>query len=231
MLQVYIRSSLIFLCSLFFLNNAYAGVHDSEETFKVSSRHYETLSSKLRDDPEVELLLSRGEKDKPHVILFFSYGCYGCAYFNSTWLSWSKANSDKISHVEIPITWNRPWKQLAKAYYTVKSLAPEKNFSELLFDSVQKNHQNIANPSTLANVLAAKGFDKDMVISTFESFHVEHEVSNAAMVASIFGIKVSPSVVVITPERIYKANLGDTGTASNLAKVMDFLISRDQKEH
>lgn len=211
----------------------FAKIPDEDEkelaSFKVSVRHYEELSDSLRQDGEVEAILEKGAPNDIHVILFFSYGCYGCSYFNGSWQKFAHEKHQGVMTMEVPITWNRAWRQLAKAYYTTKNLAPKKDFSELLFESVQKHHKNIANPSILAGVLAKAGMQKEEVVSTFESFHVEHEVGNANTIATLFGIRVSPSVVVIGPHKIYRSSLGEVGTAGKFLKVIKHLIEKEQQ--
>jgi hypothetical protein len=230
MLQVCTRVRLL-LCLLLFPFSLFASVDSGEELdkFVVSVRHYEELSNSLRQDGEVETILAKGKPEDVHVILFFSYGCHGCSYFNSDWQKFVNSKHAGVLTMEVPVTWNRAWRQLGKAYYTVRSIAPKKDLSDLLFTSVQKHHKNIANPSTLAGVLSEEGFDKKEVVSTFESFHVEHEVSNAATILSIFGIQVTPSVVVIGPHKIYRTSLGEAGTAGKFLKVINFLIEKEKQ--
>ena len=201
-----------------------ANEDDDAAGFKVSARHYEELSNNLKRDGEVENIITKGKPGDVHVLLFFSYGCYGCAYFNTAWQTYVKEAPKGVVLQEVPITWNRAWRQLAKAFYTTKSLSPKKDYSEILFASVQKQHKNIANPSILAGVLESEGLDKKQVISTFESFHIEHEVNNANTISGVFGIKVSPSVVIIGPNKIYRASLGESGTADKFLKVIQYLV-------
>lgn len=194
----------------------------------VAGQHYRKLPESMANHVEV-LKLQAQDPNKIQIISFFSYGCYWCWQLNSVMSTWVvTAKPSAVSYYRIPVSFNRGWGVLAKAYYLADTLGKLQELDNDLFAAAHSRKNNIARQKNLLQFFVNKGIAADAVNSLYNSFGVQRQENFSNALVRAYRIIETPVVIVNTANNSYLTNIEMAGNINMLSKVLEFLIDKEK---
>lgn len=191
--------------------------------------HYKKLSEKICSKPNVKQFISRSA-GQVQVAMFFSYGCSVCRNLNKPFDEWAKMqNKNTISISKLPVSFNRGWDMLAKAFFTVQNLGKSDPLDEIIFAGINEQAMPLWIESKLEDLFAEHGIDRPLFKSTFLSFNVNNQVKWANDLSLAFELSSIPNIIVVGPYSAYITNLSMTQDPRLLFMVINHLVTKELK--
>lgn len=166
--------------------------------------------------------------NKPQVLMFFNYGCHGCWLINKDFLAWQAANKQRFNIVCVPVASNDVWESLAKLYYVNQELILKDNHEEI-FSSIHRDRKKLWLESEIVNFYAQKHIDPQKVLKSYHSFDVARKVKKSIEAASVYGVSVTPNVILNVAKNSYMINFTMVKNPETLFKVIEYLIKESPK--
>ena len=189
--------------------------------------HFEILRfTQAKHKDKMHLLKEESPKDhnKPQLIMFFNYGCYGCWLVNKKIHLLQQSHKKKLTFLMIPVAFNPTWENLAKVYYLNQQLKPNYK-DEDLFKQIHEFHNRIWLEKELTTLYAAKNIQKQNILQLYHSFDVARKVEKAKLIADTYGIKVTPNFILNIKQSSYRINFTMVHDIETLFKIIDYLIN------
>lgn len=182
----------------------------------VEGKHYQLL-----DNPQ-----QTRSKGKVEVIEFFSYTCGHCYSFEPHVNKWKKTIGDDVDFWRSHVIWSKPMEELARAFYTAKSLNILNKTHEPMFKAIHVERKRLNDQDSIADIFVAAGVDKKAFDKAFKSFSATSGVRLANARGRNYKISSTPQLVVAGK---YRVSLGDdVRSQKQMLEVVDYLIAKER---
>ncbi|MGA2342056.1 MAG: thiol:disulfide interchange protein DsbA/DsbL [Steroidobacteraceae bacterium] len=170
------------------------------------------------------------------VLEFFWYACPHCYAIDPLVESWRKTKPGYVSFARVPVTWDEGHRELARLFYTVKSLGKLDQLHTEIFKEIQLNGDPLVarDPSDVAGTeriqaaFAAKhGIPEATFKNEFEhGFSMSNDLRNADELVQRYRIDGVPTFVV---NGKYIADVASAGSPEKLIALVGDLAAQEHK--
>jgi len=164
--------------------------------------------------------------NKPQVIVFFNYGCFGCKQMNQQFNKWKHINQNKAAIYRYPVAFNKPWESLAKLYYVTQELFPQDD-GEAIFQAIYHDNKRLWLEAEMIEFYEKRNITKDVFLQTYNSFDIDRKLKKAIEIANNYKIVVTPNIIIIGNKNSYMVNFTMVTEPETLFKVVDYLIQNN----
>ncbi len=197
----------------------------------VEGQDYVKLPDAVRKNSYVEQVL-RSDAHKVQILLFFSYACHGCEVLHKPFDEWvvqqQKKYNNKIAVHVYPVSFNAQWQMLAKMYYVLENLSPNKNLNTVVFAAVHKNGLKLWDPAVMKKFVMQQGFSAEQFDTVYNSFTLKMQANRADEISKAYGIVITPEIIINGPISSYKVDFAKAGNdVQRLIKIMNYLVTRE----
>lgn len=102
-----------------------------------------------------------------NVVEFFNYGCPACNRLEPELQIWLATKPKDVTFARLPVVFHPDWDVYSKAFYVAQTLGIEKKMTQLLFDAIHKDKQDLGNEKALADFFVKNG----VALNNFESIY------------------------------------------------------------
>ncbi len=174
------------------------------------------------------VLPAKSAGDKVLVQEFFSFYCGHCYSFNDDFLGWEKRNSESVKAVQIPVTYNKTTKALAKLFYTLKKMGLDNKTSlPVIFKAIQQEKQQL---SSFAEIKAFVKKHWTVDIATFKKLYhskeITQQIDNGYKLVLNLKLTAVPAVLI---DGRYLTNPEMAKGSENMLKVINYLVKKSVK--
>lgn len=166
------------------------------------------------------------DTEKPQVLMFFNYGCYGCWLVNKDFAKWRSTHSKTVDIYYYPVSFNPMWENLSKFYYVNQELQPHED-NEKIFVALHGEHKKLWLESEMIKFYSQKQISEKVFLNRYRSFDVERKVKRATEIAKMYDIRVTPNIIVNVKKNSYMINFTMVQNAETLFKIIDYLIKEN----
>lgn len=132
----------------------------------------------------------------------FSYTCIHCARFEPMLKAWKARQPADVNVVAVPTAFGGAAEAFARAYYAAESMGVLAKTHEAMFDAVHVQQRPFRGLEDIAAFYGEHGVDKDVFLSTMNSFAVNAKIARARQVVPRWGIEGTPNLVVAGKYRV-----------------------------
>lgn len=177
-----------------------------------------------------EFIFPEKESVNYEVIYFFSYGCPHCFEYKPYFQEWKNYKKDDVSVHYVPVSFQKGWENLAKAYIIADELKL-KDFDNTIFEHIHKNKYRIANMSDLRDFFAEfYNVETNVFNLLYNSMETNAKIERYNKLADDFEIMGTPNVLLITKEnQVYLTSPSKANNELNSVVTIEFLIKKDRK--
>ncbi|MCL4150905.1 UNVERIFIED_CONTAM: hypothetical protein GTU68_035954 [Idotea baltica] len=133
---------------------------------------------------------------KIEVVELFWYGCPHCYEFEPIINPWIKSLPKDVNFVRIPAMFGGLWDVHGKLFLTLQSMGVEQKVHTAIFDAIQRQGKKLATPEDMANFVAGLGVDKDTFLSTYNSFAINSQVTQAKKLVQGYKVTGVPTLII-----------------------------------
>lgn len=173
--------------------------------------------------------LSRGlpnaQADKIVVLEFFSYGCAHCYSLESSINPWAEKLPSDIIFEKVPVMFGGDWDVYGQLFITLKIMNVDARVHDHVFEAVHQRRP-LLTPDNMADFLESEGVDKEMFLSTYNSFAVLGKVVSAKNLTKNSGVTGVPALLVGGK---YRFDLS-AGGKQGLLDLAETLIARERNQ-
>ena len=162
---------------------------------------------------------------KIEVVELFWYGCPHCYQFEPNLQHWAAKLPQDVHFVRIPAMFGGLWNVHGQMFLTLEAMGAEAKVHEAIFNTIHREGKKLATPEEMAEFLAGQGIDKEVFLSTYNSFAIKGQVEKAKKLAMAYQITGVPVLVV---DGKYRFDLGTAGGPEGALKVADFMIAKER---
>lgn len=131
------------------------------------------------------------------VLEFFWYGCAHCYASETAIAEWLKDAPAEVVFRRIPVTLNRGWEVMARAYYTAQQLGVLDTVHPALFEALHEQQRSLDTEEELAAFFTeTAAIDAAAFREAYNSLEVASRVQQADLVARRYGIRGVPTMAV-----------------------------------
>jgi protein dithiol oxidoreductase (disulfide-forming) len=170
------------------------------------------------------------------VLEFFWYACPHCYAIDPLVESWRKTKPGYVSFARVPVTWAEGHRELARLFYTVKSLGKLDQLHTEIFKEIQVNGDPLVarDPSDVAGterIQAAFAAKQGIPEATFKNefehgFSMSNDLRNADELVQRYRIDGVPTFVV---NGKYIADVASAGGPEKLIALVGDLAAQEHK--
>ena len=170
------------------------------------------------------------------VLEFFWYACPHCYAIDPLVESWRKTKPGYVSFARVPVTWAEGHRELARLFYTVKSLGKLDQLHTEIFKEIQVNGDPLVarDPSDVAGterIQAAFAAKQGIPEATFKNefehgFSMTNDLRNADELVQRYRIDGVPTFVV---NGKYIADVASAGGPEKLIALVGDLAAQEHK--
>lgn len=183
----------------------------------IEGKHYVRLS---------QALPVQAAAGKIEVIEFFWYGCPHCFAFDPMLEAWLKRAPADVAFRRVHVAFGAPYRVHQRLFYTLETLGRESQVHQKIFNTIHLQRQPLDSPETIADFLAANGFDRAQFLDVYNSFGVQTKCQQASRLAEAYKIDGVPAMGV--NGRYFTSGSLAGGNDRALA-VVDWLLERTRK--
>ncbi len=174
----------------------------------------------LRIDPAVKT----SHPDKVVVTEIFWYGCPHCFRFEPFVEKWVETIPDGVVFEQTPSVLNPPWVIHARTYYALQMMGIQDQLHAKLFEAIHVKRMRLNSLDTIAEFVAAQGFDEKEFRKQYASFQVDTLVRKGNQIENRYGHRGVPTVVV---NGKYMTSGSLAGNFDRLIKIINFLVVKE----
>ena len=168
----------------------------------------------------------------PHqiqVLLFFSYGCRACAKLDPEFEKWaeSQKNNEELVIYSFPVGFQDQWQMLAKMYYVMLDMKPQKNLSQKIFTAIHKENQKLWQEEEMRAFFINNGYKAKEFDTVFNSPHVSEQLKYADEVANAYSINSTPMIIINGVNSCYSLSVSQAEGIDRLMKVLNYLVRKE----
>lgn len=171
-------------------------------------------------DPPVDT----GQPDKVLVTEVFWYGCPHCFRFEPYVERWSANLPDGVEFEQLPSALNPRWTEHARAFYSFQLMGAHDKLHKAFFDALHVERQRLLSLDTIAEFVAAQGFDEAAFRKHYFSFPVETQIRRNVQREKRYGHRGVPAVIV-NGKYLVSATLA--GSNERMIQIMNHLVSKE----
>lgn len=161
--------------------------------------------------------------NKVEVLALFSYLCNHCATFEPYVNSWAERKPEYVDFRRLPVVFGRgSWELYARAYATAEIMNLPEEAHMAMMDRLWKERKIMRNLDEIADFYVQFGADKDVFLSTAQSFAVDGKIRKDQQLVRAYGITGTPSIVVAGKYRITGSSALPSFDA--MLDVVDYLV-------
>lgn len=150
-----------------------------------------------RDYRRVQPAQATDSPGKIEVVEFFSYACPHCAQLNPLIKQWAEKQPGDVVFRRVPVLFNRtPWANLARLYYALDVTGELPRLDQVVFDSLHKDGENLANPSVLNEWLVKRNVNVQKFNDAYNAFGVRGRVNQGDQLSRGYAIDGVPALAV-----------------------------------
>jgi thiol:disulfide interchange protein DsbA len=170
--------------------------------------------------------VATGEKIEVREI--FWYGCPHCYNLEPDLQRWEKNSMpDNVELIRMPGIFRDTWVPYARAFYAFQAMGVlDKMHDALMIEIHQKKHQ-VNSRDEIADLVEAKGFDKKAFLSAYNSFSVDSQSRQAAILTKRYGITGVPAIIV---DGRFVTGAGQAGGQKQLFELINHLVTLATEE-
>lgn len=210
-----------------FSANLYLDNQVSDATVSPSS---EQSAERFQEGKHYDVLSNPSAVEIPQVTEFFWYGCPHCFKLEPAVQHWLDDKPRFIDFERVHVAFAPTWQGHAKVYYALRILGIADEVHEPVMKAIQSDRAKYANPHHMGELIEQlmPSVEKERFVQTFDSQLVEAQVEKANKLASQYGLRGVPAIVV---NGRYLTSPVHTGGGEETFDVVDFLIQKDRKEN
>jgi len=133
---------------------------------------------------------------KVEVIEFFSYTCIHCYHLEPLISAWDQQRPVDVTFRREQIVWGKPMEGFARLYAAEKDTGLLARLHKPIFDAVQMQRLNLADPAVLSPWLKQQGVDANKFMAAYQSFGANAQVARAVKMTQDYAIQGTPTIVV-----------------------------------
>lgn len=217
---------LLLCCCVIF--SSVVGAEGTNNTHYEAGKQYLRLEPAMIANPHIQQLIAENP-GKLQVIEFFSYACFWCWRLRPFIDEWVTHKPDTVVYYQFPVSFNKKWEVLAKAYYIAKALGKTKELEPKFFEDIQQKHIDLSDEKLLAAFFVHHGVSEKQFQYLYRSFTVNRELKQANDLANAYHISVSPVIILNAPSGSYLLNAKLAGSEQELITLLNYLVSREAK--
>lgn len=163
--------------------------------------------------------------DKITVIEFFSYACAHCYSLESSINPWVEKLPSDVSFEKVPAMFGGAWDVYGQLFITLKIMDVSAQVHDHVFEAIYRRLPLLTSDD-MAQFLEGEGVNKEMFISTYNSFAVLGKVVSAKNITKTAGVTGVPALLVGGK---YRFDLS-AGGKKGILDLADTLIARERNE-
>lgn len=164
--------------------------------------------------------------DQVVVYEFFGYTCPHCFTFEPFINKWLETKPDYVKFVRVPLNFQPGWANFQQAYLTAQVMGIADETHTQLFEALHKDHKRLNSMDEIANWYAeATGVDKEVFISTSDSFILDSKLRKADSMGFNMQITSTPTLVINGKYTTAKKK----HNRDEIMKILDFLVEKEAK--
>lgn len=163
---------------------------------------------------------------KIEVIEFFWYGCPHCFAFDPTLESWLKRLPGDVAFRRVHVAFAAPYRAHQRLFYALESLGREPEVHGKIFNAIHLQRVPLDKPETIADFLAANGFERDKFLEVYNSFGVQAKCQQASHLAEGYKIDGVPALGV---NGRYFTSGSLAGSNDRSLAIVDYLLAHIRK--
>lgn len=169
------------------------------------------------------------DPDKVLVEEIFGYWCPHCAEFDPQLTSWLLTQPADVDFQRVPVTFGNARAQvLSEAYFAAQQLKLLDKVHPAIFAALHERRVPINTPEQMAALFnQAAGVLPEVALSAINSFPVDSQVRRADLLASGYGVRGVPTMVVGGK---YVVSSGQNMPYGRMLACVDFLIQKVRAE-
>lgn len=133
---------------------------------------------------------------KVEVLEVFSYACPHCAHFQPYADRIKAALPPNAQFGLMPADFQPRWIVFARGFYAAKAMGLVEKTHQALFDAIYRDNTPIDSIEQLADFYAAHGADRNVFLSTAQSFVIEGNLAQIRGREAAYGVDSTPTVIV-----------------------------------
>lgn len=155
---------------------------------------------------------------------FFSYACQHCFTFEPFINQWLETKPDYVKFVRVPLNFQPAWANFQKAYLTAEVMGIANETHTEMFEAIHRDRKRLNTMDDFASWYAdTAGIDKDVFISTSNSFILDSKLRKADNMGLNMQITSTPTLVI---NGKYKAAKKIHGRGE-IMKILDFVVMKE----
>ncbi len=164
---------------------------------------------------------------KIEVLEFFHYGCNHCRAFDPLVEEWRETLPGDVAFRRIPAIWGKPYKELARLYFTEERTDTVGKLHEAAFAAVQDDNVPLYTEEGVREWIKKFDIDSKAFMDVYKSFAVESLVKRAEQTVRSYKVDGVPLMAVGGQ---YITSASKTGSHRKTLKVVDDLIVKVREE-
>lgn len=164
------------------------------------------------------------DPDRVVVTEIFWYGCPHCFRFEPYAQNLAASLPDGAVFEYVPSVLNPRWTEHARAYYAFRMMGVLDRIHQSFFDAIHRKRQRLTSLDTIAEFVAAEGFDAAAFREHYFSFPVETQIRRNMQMEKRYGHRGVPAVVV-NGKYLVSASLA--GSNQRMVEIIRFLVARE----
>lgn len=170
--------------------------------------------------------LRTADPSKIEVAEAFAFPCHACFNFEPEFSAWVKKQQADVALVKTHVSFRPEWKPYQRGFYTLLSLKLKENHIMDIFNAIHNDNKELDTAQDWADLLATYGVDKQLAISTYDSFAVSSQIKQADARTAGYRVDSTPTVIV---EGKYKVS-NKLSSYEDVLKVTQFLVDKARAE-
>lgn len=182
----------------------------------------------LREGRDYRLIKPPQPVDVPpgkiEVLEFFWYGCPHCYSLEPLLKEWVAKLPDDVVFQRVHVPFGEKAHQ--QLFYTLQAMGKADALSDVVFRSINVDHDRMDTPDKMIAVLSKHGVDDKQFRETFGSFAVRTKMRRAAQLVDAYGVNGVPAMAV---NGKYYTAPSMVGSNAGVLLVLDQLIAIERK--
>lgn len=155
---------------------------------------------------------------------FFSYGCPWCYRIDAPLQKWVVKQGSAVAFDKVPVIFHKDWTYYAKAYYTAKALALNRQLDKPLFKAILEDKTPLNSEQAMVDFFIDHGVDKETVQSAFShSPDIELNLAAGQKLMGQYQINAVPALVI---NGLFKTDLQMAKSETRLFAILDYLVKK-----
>ncbi|HBE91053.1 MAG TPA: disulfide bond formation protein DsbA [Gammaproteobacteria bacterium] len=166
--------------------------------------------------------------DKIEVREIFWYGCPHCYNIEPEMQRWEKNSMpDNAELIRMPGIFRESWVPYARAFYAFQAMGILDKMHDALLIEIHQKKNRITTREQIADLVEAKGFDRKAFLSAYNSFSVDSQSRQAAIMTKRYGITGVPAIIV---DGRFVTGAGQAGGQKQLFELINHLVGLATEE-